>query len=428
MDKNALATLSARIDGYREQVIALQTELCKRPALDPTSGGIGEIEKAAWLESYLRGLGLTVSRYDAPDARVPSGKRPNLVTYYPNNPATGPRLWIIAHTDVVPPGDPSLWTGDPWTLRVDGDKLIGRGVEDNQGGLCAGVMAVRAFIEAGVQPVLPIALAFVADEETGSVYGLRYLIEKHKSLFRKDDVIIIPDSGNPTGTELEIAEKGIMWVKFRTLGKQTHGSVPATGINAHKASAYMITRMESLYKKFNKRDPLFHPSNSTFEPTKKENNVPNINTIPGEDVIYFDCRILPAYKLTDVTAAMQKIVKETERKYKVKIEMTFAQKETPAPATSPDSPVAVSITRAMKELRKKTPKAIGIGGGTVAKYLREAGFPCAVWSTLDEQAHRPDEHVRVSHILSDAKVFAHIALSDAAPTRAKNTAKKKKRR
>ncbi len=433
MDKNALASVIARIDGYRDNVISLQTELCRRPALDPTSGGTGEAEKAAWLESHLRGLGLSVEHYDAPDSRVPSGKRPNLVSYYPRNPASGPRLWIIAHTDVVPTGDPALWTGDPWKVRVEGDKLIGRGVEDNQGGLTAAVMAARAFIEARVEPTLPLALAFVADEETGSVYGLRYLIEKHKNLFRKDDLIIIPDSGNPTGTEIEIAEKGILWVRFRTLGKQTHGSVPATGINAHKASAYMITRMESLYKKFNKRDPLFQPSNSTFEPTKKENNVPNINTIPGEDVVYFDCRILPHYKMEAVIAAMKAVVKETERKFKVKVEMTFAQKETPAPPTSPDSPVAVAIARAMKEQRRKTPKAIGIGGGTVAKYLREAGFPCAVWATLDEQAHRPDEHVRVSHILADAKVFAHIALSDPASfvggaAKSKSKAKTKRKR
>ena len=40
---------------------------------------------------------------------------------------------------------------------------------------------------------------------------------------------------------------------------------------------------------------------------------------------------------------------------------------------------------------------------------------CAVWATLDERAHRPDEHVRVSHILADAKVFARMALSNDAP-------------
>jgi succinyl-diaminopimelate desuccinylase len=273
-------------------------------------------------------------------------------------------------------------------------------------------MAARAFLESAVTPEIPVALAFVADEETGSVYGLRYLLDRHRELFRKDDLIVIPDSGNPTGTEIEVAEKGILWVKFRTLGKQTHGSMPATGINAHKAAAYLTVRMESLYAKFRKRDTLFHPSNSTFEPTKKEANVPNINTIPGEDVVYFDCRVLPCYSIDEVMRAIKAIVRETEKKFRVKIEVTTAQKEKAAPPTDPKSPVAVSITRAVKELRRRTPKTIGIGGGTVAKYLREAGFPCVVWSTLDEQAHRPDEHARIPHILGDAKVFAHVALQD----------------
>jgi len=350
-----------------------------------------------------------VTRYDAPDPRVPGGHRPNLVSYYPGD-APGPRLWIIAHTDVVPPGDPGLWTGDPWTLRHDGDKIIGRGVEDNQGGLTSLVMTVKAFVEAGVKPEIPIVLGLVADEETSSVYGLRYLLEKHRSLFRKDDLIVIPDSGNEHGTEIEIAEKSILWVRVKTLGKQTHGSMPDTGINAHRAASYFTVRMQTLYQKFRKRDPVFHPSNSTFEPTKKEANVPNVNTIPGEDVIYFDCRILPSYRVDDVIKEMRRLARETEKKYRVKMSLEMVQKEIAAPPTPVDAPVALAIARAVKELRRKKPSTIGIGGGTVAKYLREAGFPCAVWSTMDEQAHRPDEYAKISHILADAKVFAHMAL------------------
>jgi len=411
MDKNRFGAVTAKIDGYRDEVIRLQTELCKRQALDPTSGGKGEEDKAQFLQGYLEKMGLKVKRYDAPDARVPNGKRPNLITYLEGE-TDGPRLWIISHTDVVPPGDLGLWSGDPWKVRVDGDRLIGRGVEDNQGGLTASVMAAKAFIDAGVKPKIPIAFGFVADEETGSVYGLQYLIKEHKSLFKKGDLIIIPDSGNPTGTEIEVAEKSILWIKFRTIGKQTHGSMPATGINAHKASAWFTVRMDSLYKTYKKRDPLFHPSNSTFEPTKKDSNVPNINTIPGDDVLYFDCRVLPDYKISAVLKTIKAIARETEKKFKVKIEITLQQKEEAAPPTDPRSPVAMAITTAVKELRKKTPKTIGIGGGTVAKYLREAGFPCVVWCTMDEQAHKPDEYVRISHILSDAKVFAHIALQN----------------
>ncbi|HEX5133378.1 MAG TPA: M20 family metallo-hydrolase [Candidatus Krumholzibacteria bacterium] len=412
MDKNALSAVSKKIDTYRKDVIDIQTEMCRRPALDPTSGGIGEVEKAAYLKAYLEKLGLTVEQFDAPDARVPSGKRPNLYAVLKGR-SDGPRVMIIAHTDVVPPGDMGLWKSDPWTLKVDGDKLIGRGVEDNQGGLTAAVMAVKAFVEAGVQPERSIALALVADEETASTYGLSYLLKKHRDIFRKDDLIIVPDSGNPTGTEIEVAEKSILWVRVRTIGKQTHGSMPETGINAHKAAAYLTVRMQSLYQKFRKRDPLFHPSNSTFEPTKKEANVPNINTIPGDDVVYFDCRILPHYKVDDVLKEMKRLARETEKKYKVKIEFEIVQKEIAARPTPADAPVALAIIRAVRELRRKKPKTIGIGGGTVAKYLREAGFPCVVWCTMDEQAHRPNEYVRVPHILEDARVFAHVALQDA---------------
>jgi succinyl-diaminopimelate desuccinylase len=409
MNKEALKTVVAKIDGYREELIALQTELTRRPALGPESGGDGEKEKAEFLENYLQVMGLRVDRYDSPDERVPCGYRPNLVTVLEGE-VTGPKLWILTHTDVVPPGDLKLWSGDPWVVRVDGDKLIGRGVEDNQGGMVASLLTVKAFRESGVKPRVPVGLVLVADEETGSVHGLQHLLRHHRDLFSQDDLIVIPDSGSPKGTEIEVAEKSILWIKFRTLGKQTHGSVPEKGINAHKASAYLVTRLNTLYHRFRKRNDLFQPPISTFEPTKKEANVPNVNTIPGEDVVYFDCRVLPEYKLSGVLKAVREIVVETQKKFRVKIEMEHPQKESAAPPTPADAPVVAAITRAVRELRRRRTRPVGIGGGTVAKYFRDAGFGCAVWCTMDERAHTPDEYTRIPYLLDDAKTFAHVAL------------------
>jgi succinyl-diaminopimelate desuccinylase len=411
VDRKALSTVTGCIDGYRDEVIRVQRELCKRPALGPESGGDGEREKADWLKSYLEGLGLTVTELNSPDPRVACGHRPNLITTL-DGAVDAPKLWIMTHTDVVPPGDPGLWSGDPWTLRVDGDRLIGRGVEDNQSGLVASLLTARAFGEAGVTPHLPIAFAFVADEETGSTHGLRYLLDHHPRLFGKDDLIIVPDSGNPKGTAIEVAEKSILWIRFRTIGKQTHGSEPGKGINAHKAAAYLTTRLDTLYYHFRRRDETFDPPGSTFEPTKKEANVPNVNTIPGEDVFYFDCRVLPDYKLPEVLKVVKKLVKETEKKFRVKVELEFPQLESAAPPTDPDAPVSLAIARAVKELRRLKTTPLGIGGGTVAKFFRQAGFPCVVWSTMDERAHTPDEYALIPHILEDAKVFAHVALQE----------------
>ncbi|MFH1755715.1 MAG: M20/M25/M40 family metallo-hydrolase, partial [Candidatus Latescibacterota bacterium] len=171
-------------------------------------------------------------------------------------------------------------------------------------------------------------------------------------------------------------------------------------------------RLDTLYNKFRKKDKVFDPPISTFEPTKKEANVPNINTIPGEDVLYFDCRVLPYYKLADVLKAVKLMVKETEKKYKVQIKMEHPQMESAAPPTTADAPVVLAIARAMKELRKMKTRPMGIGGGTVAKYFRDAGLPCAVWATMDEVAHTADEYALLPAMIADAKVFAHIAMQD----------------
>ena len=57
MDNTAMKTLADKIDGYKDEAIRLQTEMCKRPALGPENGGDGEVEKAAFLKSYLSEIG-----------------------------------------------------------------------------------------------------------------------------------------------------------------------------------------------------------------------------------------------------------------------------------------------------------------------------------------------------------------------------------
>jgi len=94
-------------------------------------------------------------------------------------------------------------------------------------------------------------------------------------------MFFVPDSGCEDGSLIEVAEKSILWMKVITHGKQCHASRPSLGINAFKAASDLVTRYQKLYKKFPKKDRLYEPPISTFEPTKKENNVPNVNTLPG---------------------------------------------------------------------------------------------------------------------------------------------------
>jgi len=412
MDAKTLATIHKKIETYRDAMVKLQEQLTAIPALGPTNDGEGEAKKTAFFKKHLEGEKIfdTIDQYDSPDPRVPSGVRPNLVALMKGK-SSARRVWVMGHTDIVPPGDLKLWKSDPYKVKIEGGKIYGRGVEDNQHGIVTPLFAAKALKACGVTPAYDVGIVVVADEETGSEHGIQFLLEKH-DIFKKGDFIIVPDAGVADGTQIEVAEKSICWLKIETKGKQCHASTPEQGINAHRAAAHLITRLGKLYKLFPQRDKVFDPPISTFEPTKKEANVPNINTIPGDDVFYLDMRILPKTKVDTVLRAIKAMIKEVEKEFRVKIAISFAQREDAAPATPPDAPVVLALSAAIKAVYNVKAKPMGIGGGTVAAFFRRAGFGAVVWSKIDEVAHQPNEYTIIDNMVGDAKVFAHLFLQE----------------
>lgn len=396
------------LESSSKDMVELERLLTSKQALAPESGGDGELEKLTVLEDYLKKNGITrLERYDAKDSRVSSGIRPNLVATIPGS-RDDYSIWLCAHLDVVPTGAMKLWESDPWTLVEKDGRIYGRGVEDNQQGLVSAVFAAFAFVKQHIIPEHTIKLLFMADEECGSAYGMQYLVREHLNIFGKNDRILIPDGGDSNGETIEIAEKNIFWVKFRTIGKQAHGSRPDQGRNATLAACELALKVNAMEQVFDKENPLFDPPRSTFQPTMREANVSSVNIIPGEDVMYADCRINPCYTLDEVRKELARRVKEVEDKYSVKIEVSEVQAESSRP-TPQDAPVVKDLSDALKAVHGITARCVGIGGGTVGAYLRNAGLDCVVWSSLDETAHQPNEYAVISNIIKDAETIAYMA-------------------
>lgn len=399
-----------KIDSYEAYAIELQRGLTAIPALAPSSGGNGEYDKAKWLEGELKKLKFdSIEWINAPQAEAKNGIRPNVIARYKGK-SSAKTIWFMSHLDIVPPGEAKMWNSDPYTMVVDGRKLIGRGVEDNQQATVSSILVVKAMMELDFRPEYDIALLFCADEETGSGYGADYISEKHPQIFGREDMFFVPDSGTEDGSMIEVAEKSIMWLKVLTHGKQCHGSRPELGKNAFKAASELITKFQKLYKKFPKKDRLYEPPISTFEPTKKEANVPNVNTLPGEDVFYMDCRVMPVYQLAEVKAEMRRMADEVEAKFGVKIAFEPQQEAQAAPPTDPKAPIVLALKKAIKEVLGVKPKVYGIGGGTVAAFFRRLNLPAVVYSRLNDSAHMPNEYTVIDHMMGDAKVFAVTTL------------------
>jgi len=401
------------------EMVDLQAELTRRPALGPVNGGEGEWEKACCLERYLKRHGLDmIEHYDAPDGRVPAGRRPNLSVTVPGR-MDRPVVWVMTHLDVVPPGERDEdgawkgWDSDPYELRRDGERIYGRGVLDNQHSMVASVFAARALVEHDVTPACTLKLLLVADEETGSDYGLKYVLKEQRGLFAGDDVIIVPDGGDESGTLIEVAEKSMLWLQFKVRGRQAHGSTPGRGVNAFRAAARLVCRLDAgLRERFGDGDDLFVPPRSTFEPTLHAANVPNINTIPGEDMFCFDCRVLPGYDLEDVLAYAREECRRVDGEVGTQTELLVANRCDAAPPTPADAPAVLMLKEAIRDVYGVEGVPKGVGGGTVAAMFRAEGFPAAVWSTYNGSAHGVNEYCNLPRMLGDARVFTHVCTRD----------------
>lgn len=401
-----------KIDGYRDEIIQVQTDLTSKVALGPDNGGLGEHEKSDFIRELLETAGPDVlEEFRAPDERAQDGYRPNLIAKWGDD-LPGPTVWVLSHSDIVPPGDLSLWESDPYKVRVEGDRVIGRGVEDNQHGFVSSYLGLKAILESGRELSRPVALAVVADEETGSNYGLRYLLKQHSELFKKTDLIVVPDGGDEEGIMIEVAEKSMLWVRFTVQGLQCHASTPDKGKNSLVGAAALITALGRLKEQFCLSDELFDPPMSTFEPTKMEANVPNVNTIPGRDVFHMDCRVLPNYDLKDIISVIKEISAGVAGELGLEILTEPLHAQSATEPTAIDAPVVNSLGRAIKRVIGKDAKPIGIGGGTVAAFFRKAGLPAVVWGTGFESPHQPNEYCLISNIITDAKIFASLYLGE----------------
>jgi len=401
-----------RIDSYKDTMIKLQVDLTAIPALSPDNGGDGEFNKAQFILKYLTAMNFPdVLQINAPDGRTSSGIRPNLVVTIPgNNPSK--TVWIMTHMDVVPPGEPELWDEDPFKCYVKDGRVYGRGTEDNQQDLVSSIFAAKALLDEGIKPESSVGLAFVADEETASRFGLSYILQSNRNPFRKTDIIVIPDSGNEDGTMIETAEKSILWLRFKTIGKQCHASRPGLGRNAFQAASHLVVLLDGLHQTFAASDTFYDPATSTFQPTKKEANIPNINTIPGDDVFYMDSRVMPQYPLSHVIQEIRGIADKIESQFDVSIEIATVQEAQAPPQTPHDAPVVTALKNAIRRVYNVEAMPQGIGGGTIAAIFREHNYPAAVWSKMQHTAHQPNENCLISNMVGNAKVYANLFLQE----------------
>lgn len=399
-------TLTAQIAVQTEPIIAAARRLLAIPSVGPANGGPGEWEKAIALQHILHPLVDTIETYHAPDGRVSGGLRPNLVARLRGR-GEAPRLWLLAHLDVVPPGPREAWASDPFTAVVRDGKIFARGAEDNHQAIFSSLALLMAYRAVQQRPAGDLCLLYLSDEETGNQFGIQHVMATQQ-LFTPEDFIIVPDGGTADGSEIEIAEKGALRLRLTVQGRQTHASMPADGINAQRVGAHLITALEQLYGDFAQTDPLFNPSGSTFEPTIKWGNEVSFNVIPGIDQFGMDCRLLPDLSSAVVVERVRAIAAQTAQRFGAMAQVEVLEDLVAVPATPAEAPVVRTLQAAVRAVHRVEPRLVGFGGRTFADVLRARGLPVAVHTKVENTLHGPNESCVIQNIVADAQVWARV--------------------
>ena len=398
-----LEPVISRIEASREDIVHDMVEMIKVPSIGPFNGGEGESKRADQIMKYLDGFD-SVERVDVPDEAFPGVIRPNILARK-NGRGKG-TVWIVAHMDTVAPGDLTKWDSPPFEPRVDGDAIYGLGTEDNGQSVISSIYGAKFFRSEDLEN-MSIGLCFVSDEETRSVTGIRYLIDH--GYFSEDDFILVPDWGVPGGDMMEVAEKQVLWFTVKVRGKQTHGSTPHKGINALRVSAQAMSEiMFRLAVRYDAEDPLFRPPYSTFEPTRTVATIDSINIIPPYHEFSMDCRLLPQYDPEEMFAYVDHVLDESRMRTGADIELVMEQMTRSGAPSSTDTPEFRAFKESVEAVIGKELNVTGVGGGTCANFFRLAGMNAYVWQCGGGTLHAPNEHVYISNIMTDAKVYANL--------------------
>ena len=423
--------------------------LSKLIKIDTTNPPGNETQAAEFLRNFLLEEG-----YD-PLLLESSEGRGNVVAKLPGDGKR--KLLLLSHLDVVP-ADPEKWELHPFSGEIKDGFIWGRGALDCKGLVAAEAMVMALLRREGFRPNGEIIFASTADEETGGKAGAGWLVENHPELVRADFLINeggglgIP-IGNKTHYLVQVAEKGVYWLRLRTKGISAHSSMPGVGENAllkmtrilerigrYKAPVVMLEVTREFFSKLAgggiKSWMLTNPFlvDRVIDYIKRQNPqlsealramiratmVPTMiragskeNMIPDECEAVLDCRLLPGQDMNYLLDQLKRAIGSLKDLY---IEPIQQAKGTISPHRTHFFETLEKVMRKMDPGSVCVPYIIP--GGTDSRFFREKfgtiayGFhpikPDIPIDILLRLAHGVNERISIDNLLFSVKALYGI--------------------
>lgn len=402
------------IPGLAEQTTELLQQLIRNAAVnDGTPDSGQEWRQVRTLQEFFAGSGVEGVVVE------PHPGRQSLIVRIEGTDRGAPSLALVGHTDVVPV-EPAGWERDPFGAEIVDGVLWGRGAIDMLNLTAAYAVVTRAIATSGFRPRGDLVFAAVADEESGSRFGVGWLTEHRLDLIDADYVLTESGgahAGSTPSLGVMVGEKGGAGRLLRVRGVPGHGSAPWGTRNAGVIAAEAVTRLARFrgptvitpqwraYAEALELDP--DVSAAVTDPARFFEGVdalgdlngfahasthttfsPNVvragekaNVIPGEATVQLDIRILPGVTRDDVHGYLREALGDLLEH--IEIEGDWFGESTISPT---DTPLFAALGSAV---RRAYPGAellpmLGIGG-TDGRFYRRRGIPAYGFGVLSER-------------------------------------------
>ena len=348
------------------------------------------------------------TRSDFPGMEVERTQARGVLARWPGT-GDGPTLLLLGHTDVVPPGDRAAWSTDPFTPRIDGDRLIGRGSCDMKAGTAAMWFAVRALRDAGVRLRGDILLAAVSGEEDGGL-GTFALLERGV----RADACIIPE---PTSLDIIPANGGALTFRLRVRGLATHASRRTEGVSAITTFVPVLEELQRLEARRNaqvdplmRRWPLAYPlSIGIVRSGDWASTVPDLLVAEGRLGVALG--ETPEQARADLEASLARLCANDRWLADHPVEIEWWGGQFASGRTDPDCTLVRELSDTVRSVTGRTPEVYGGPYGSDLRLLAGAGIPTVQFGPGDSAAaHAPDEWVSIADTISCARILAAYAM------------------
>jgi len=370
--------------------LKLAKELIRRPSVTPKDAGTINL-----LAKNLRSLGFKCQLINFK----------NVKNLYAKLGKSSPNFCYAGHTDVVPPGNISEWSVNPFKPAVKNNKLIGRGANDMKASISCFVAAVSRFKTKNKKFKGSISLLITGDEEGIAINGTKRVVEYLKRKKEKIDFCLVgePTNQNKLGEMMKIGRRGSITGYLTVHGVQGHVAYPHDANNPTPVMIKILNQIENI--KLDKGTKNFQPSNLEVVKINIENTADNV--IPAEATATFNIRFNNKHSSSSLKKKLNKVFSNVCRRSRCSFKISYMVSGE-AFLTTPNK-TTYMIQKIIKKITRVKPKLSTAGGTSDARFIRKIS-PCVEFGLVGKTAHKIDEMVSVADMKKLKKIYLNILL------------------